>query len=102
MERFEVLQLFADAGELDRFVHHRLETQGRAAARVAVQLSENGAGDGKSAIEMGRDVDSFLAGGSIEHQQDLVRLDDFAQTNQLLHQRFVDLQPAGGVENYHV
>ena len=45
MKRFEVLQLFADAGELDRLAGDGFHAQGRAAAGVAIELGQNRAGD---------------------------------------------------------
>ena len=45
VKRLEILQLFAHAGELDRLARDRLQTQRRAAARVAVQLGQDRAGD---------------------------------------------------------
>src|SRR2546425_3754244 len=51
---------------------------------------------------MGRHVDRFLAGGGVEHQQNLLRLDQVAKADQFLHERFVNLQTAGGVEDERV
>ena len=56
----------------------------------------------KRLVEMRGDIDRFLAGGGIEHQQNFLRLDQVAQADQFLHQRFIDLQPAGRVENQRV
>ena len=53
-------------------------------------------------VEMRGDVDRFLAGGGVEHEQNFLRLDEIAQADQFLHQRFVDLQTAGGVEDQRV
>src|SRR5580765_886682 len=73
MEWFEVLKLLAQAHEFDRLLGHRFQAQGRAAARVAVELGQNAAGDLKRLIEVRGHVDRFLPGGRIEHQQDFVR-----------------------------
>ena len=51
---------------------------------------------------MGGDADCFLTGGAVEHEQDFAWLNPVAQPDKFLHQRFVDLQPAGSVENDHV
>ena len=53
-------------------------------------------------VEMRGDVDGFLAGGGVEHEQNFLRLHQVAQADQFLHQRLVNLQPAGGVENQSV
>ena len=102
MKRLELVQLFTHTGELDGLAGDGLQAQRRAAARVAVQLGQDGTGDLQRLIEMRGDVHGFLAGGGVEHQQDFLRLHQVAQTNQFLHQRLVNLQPAGGVENQHV
>src|SRR5881628_1343213 len=99
MERFEVFQFFADADELDRLADDTLETQGRAAAGVAVQLGENGTGDIQRLIKMGGDVDRFLAGRRVEHEQDFLRSDQVPQANQFLDERFVDMVAAGSVKD---
>ena len=102
MEWLEVLELLAQAHEFDRLLGHRFQAQRRAAARVAVELGQNAAGDLKRLIEVRCHVDRFLPGGRIEHQQDFVRTHQVTEPNEFLHQRFVDLQAAGGVENQRV
>ena len=102
MERLEILELLADARELDRLAGHRPQAQGGAAAGVAVELGQDGAGDVERLVEMRGHVHRLLAGGGVEHEQDFLRLDQVAQPDQFLHQRFVDLQPAGGVEDERV
>ena len=99
MERLEVLELLAHAGEFDRLVRHRPKAEGGAAAGIAVQLGEDAAGNGQRLIEVRRHVHGFLAGGRVQDQKNLVGLDEVAQADQLLNERLVDLQPAGGIEN---
>jgi hypothetical protein len=70
-----------------------------AAARVAVELREDCAGDGQRGIEMRGDVDGFLAGGGVEHEQNFLRLHKIAQADEFLHERLINLQPPGGVED---
>ena len=48
------------------------------------------------------DVDRVLAGQRVGHQQGLVRPRQLAHRDQLVHQRLVDMQPAGGVEDQDV
>ena len=102
MKRLELVQLFTRAAELDGLAGHGLQTQRRAAARVAVELGQNGAGDLQRLVEMRGHVDGFLAGGGVEHEQDFLRLHEVAQPDEFLHQRLVNLQPAGGIENQNV
>ena len=53
-------------------------------------------------VEMRGDVDGFLAGGGVEHEQDFLRLHEVTQADELLHQRLVNLQPPGCVKNQNV
>src|SRR5471030_617434 len=99
MKRFEFVELFADAHELDGLAGDGLHAQGGAAARVAVELGENRAGDVQRRIEMRGDVDGFLAGGGVEYEQNFLRLHEVAQAHEFLHERFVNLQTPGGVED---
>ena len=46
-----------------------------------------------------RDVHRLLAGHRVEDEQHVVRLRLVAHARELLHQRLVDVQPAGGVED---
>ena len=48
------------------------------------------------------DVDGFLAGGGVEHEQNFLRLHEVAQAHEFLHERFVNLQTPGGVEDERV
>ena len=50
-------------------------------------------------LERLRDVDGLLAGHRVEHEEDVRRLRLAAHGGELLHQRLVDVQPAGGVED---
>ena len=102
MERLEVVELFAGAGELDRLAGDFAETERRAAARVAIELGQDRAGDAQCLVKMRGDADRLLPGGGVEHEQDFARLNPVAKLDEFLHQRLVDLQPAGGVENDHV
>ena len=47
-------------------------------------------------------ADGLLSGGGVEHEQNFTRLNPVAQPDEFLHQRFVDLQSAGCIEDDHV
>ena len=91
MERLEFVQLFAGAHELDGLAGDGLHAQRRAAARVAVELCEDRAGDLQRGIKMRGDVDGFLAGGGVEHEQNFLWLHEVAQAHEFLHERFINL-----------
>ena len=49
-----------------------------------------------------RDVDRLLAGHRVEDEQDVRRLRLVADRGELVHQRLVDVQAAGGVDDHDV
>ena len=63
MERLEVVELFAGAGELDRLAGDFAEAERRAAARIAVELGQDRAGDAQCLVKMRGDADRLLPGG---------------------------------------
>ena len=71
----------------------------RASPSSLVRMSP---GQSERLVEMRRDVDCLLPGGSVAHQKDLLRLQNVLQPFQFVDQGFIDLQPAGGVENLDV
>jgi hypothetical protein len=48
------------------------------------------------------DVDGVLAGHGVDDEQDRVRLDRVADVDELVHQRLVDVQAPGRVDDEHV
>ena len=102
MEHLELIQFLPRAGQLDRFAGDGLQAEGRATASVAIQFCQDGTGDVQRLIKMRRHIHRFLAGGGIEHEQNFLRLNEVAQTNQFLHERAVNLQTSGGVEDKRI
>ena len=102
MERLDLAELFADTGEFDGLAGHRAHRQGRTAAGIAVQLGEDDAVDLQLLIECLGDINGLLTDHRVDDQQDLLRLDGVLDANQLVHQHFVDLQTAGGIDDQHV
>ena len=96
------VELLADRRELDRLAGDRLHGERSAAARVAVELRHDDAVEVDALLERLRDVDGLLAGHRVEHEQHVRRLRLAADRGELLHQRLVDLQAAGGVEDHDV
>jgi len=93
------IKFFTDTGEFDRLAGNRFHAQGSAAASVTVEFGEDGAGDVQGLIEMRRNIDGFLAGGSVEDEQSFLRFDQVAQPDEFLDEGFVNLEAAGGVED---
>ena len=102
MELLEGVELLADADELDRLAGDRLDAEGRAAARVAVELGEDHAVNVELGVELVGAVDGVLAGHRVADEEDLLRLRAGLDVEQLRHQLFVNVEAAGGVEDHDV
>ena len=102
VEALEVAELLARRGVHDRLAGDRLDRQRGAAAGVAVELGEHHAVELRDLGELLGDVDRVLAGHGVDHQQDRVRFDPLLDPRELLHQRLVDVQAAGGVDDQDV
>ena len=53
-------------------------------------------------VEARRQIDGVLAGQRVGNQQHLVRIGGAAHVRRLVHQRLVEREPAGGIEQHHV
>ena len=102
VEHFEAVDLLAGAGELDRRAGDLPHRKCRAAARVAVGLGEDDAGQRQRFLERLRGVDRILALHRVDDEQRLDRLQRRMQVGDLFHQRFVDREAPGGVDEQHV
>ena len=99
MEDLELIDLLADGGELDRLAGDRLDGERGAAARVAVELRQDDAVERDPLLERLGDVDRLLTRHRIEDEEDVERLDGVADARELVHQRLVDVEPAGRVDD---
>ena len=76
--------------------------QRRTAARVTVELRQHDPVEGDALLESPRDGDRLLSRHRVEHEQDVERLDLVADVRELVHQRVVDLESAGGIDDHDV
>ena len=102
IEGLEVLELLTDTDEEDRAAGDLLHRQRGTAARVAVELREHHAGEVDRLRERLGDVHRFLTGHRVDDEQRVVGLHGLADTQQLVHEVGVDLQPARGVDDHDV
>ena len=79
-----------------------LDGERGAAARVAVELRQHDAVERDSLLERARDRDRLLPRHRVDDEEDVHRLHRVADVRELVHQRLVDLEPAGGVHDHHV
>ena len=68
------VELLAGAGELDRLAGHLAHRERGAAARIAVELGQDDAGERQPLAERARHVDRVLALHRVHHEQRLDRL----------------------------
>src|SRR5919112_5256969 len=102
VETLELVELLPHAGEQDRLARDRLGAQRRAAARVAVELRHQHAVEVDRLGELLGDVDGVLSGHRVDDEKDRVRLDRSADLYELVHERRVDVEAAGRVDDEHV
>ena len=76
--------------------------QSCAAARVAVELGQDDAGQGQRVFESFGGVDRILTLHGVDNKQGLDRVEHGVQLFNLGHQGFVDGQAAGGVDQQHI
>ena len=101
-ELLQPVERLAHADVLDRLAGDRLDRQGGAAARVAVQLGQDDAVVGQPVVEGLGGGHRVLADHGVDHEEDVGRVAATLDLLQLVHQRLVDGEPAGGVEDDRV
>ena len=102
MEQFDHIQLLAGTHKFDGLSGSRPDGQGRTAAGVAVQLGQHHAVNAQCIVESLGGIHRVLTGHGVHHQQDLIGLHGGLDVPQLVHQRLVDMQTAGGIQKHHV
>ena len=102
VERLDRVELFAGAGKLDRLAGDRAHRQRRATARIAIHPGQHDASEIDLARERLRDVDRILPGQRIDDEQGFTRLGDRRHRLHLVHQRAIDVEAAGGIEQQHI
>ena len=99
MERLQILEALAAADKRDRHADDRHDRQRRAAARVAVDLRQHDAGHADAPVELAGALDRVLPGHRIGDVQQVRRIGDALDRDELGHQLVVDVQPAGRVDD---
>ena len=88
--------------ELDRLAGHLADRERRAAARIAVGLRQDHAGERQRLVEgLGR-VHGILAGHAVHHEQRLDRFQRRVHRAYFLHHRLIHVQATGAVHDQHV
>src|ERR1035437_4068480 len=101
-EGLEVGDLLAGAAIHDRLADGFAHRERRPTSCVAVELGEDDAVHMNGIVEALGNVHRLLAGHRIDGEDDLVHGGRLANVAQLVEERLVDLETAGGVEDHHV
>ena len=102
IKRVQRVVFFARAHEFHRRSRHFADGKRRAAARVAVELGQDDAGQAEPLVKFAGGADRVLPDHGVRHEQDFRRRKLALQRAQLFHQRVVNVQAAGGVHEDHV
>ena len=102
MEDLERVELLAGRGEHDRLAGDRLDRERGAAAGVAVELRQDDAVEGDPLLERLATLTASWPVIASSTSSDVRRLDRVADALELVHQRLVDLEAAGGVDDHRV
>ena len=102
VERLDIAELLARADELDRLAGNGLDRKRCTAACVAVHLAHEHTVDAESLVKGLCDRYGVLTGHCVHHKDDLGGLDRCFDVFQLVHQLFVDVQAACGIEENQI
>ena len=95
---FQTVEFFRRTGKLDGRAGDVPHRQRRAAARVAVQLGQDDAGQRQGVFEGLGGVDGVLTLHGVDHKQGFNRVQHRVEFADLVHQHLVDTQTAGGID----
>src|SRR5580658_11245154 len=98
MEGLERVELLADAYEFQRLASNVADRKRRAAARIAIHLRKNDAGDPEPFVKLVSRLHGVLAGHRVGDKQDLGGIQQLLQLLKLLHELIIDMQPSGRVD----
>jgi hypothetical protein len=99
VEHVEGVHLLAGADELDGLVDDGTYGQGGTAAGVTVELCQHHAVEVETVVEFLGGVDGVLSRHGVDDEECLVGLCGLLDGGDFLHQRFVDGQSSGGVDD---
>ena len=102
MEHLKTIDLFGDAGVLDRCSRNVTHRQRCAAARVAVEFGEDHPGERERIAEAARRIDGVLSLHGIDDEQGLDRIHRSMHLADFPHHRLVDGEAARRIDDENV
>ncbi|EQD31148.1 branched-chain amino acid aminotransferase/4-amino-4-deoxychorismate lyase, partial [mine drainage metagenome] len=94
--------LLSDAHEHDGLARDLAHGQRRSAAGIAVGLGQYDAGQLERRREGSRRVDGVLPRHGVDHEQALRRMNGLIDLTHLFHERLIDVQPSGRIDDEDV
>ena len=102
VKNLQSIGLLARAQKLDRYAGDGPHTDGRSSSSVTIYLGQDQPGQPDLLMKASRNIHCFLACHCIGHQERLDRLHCPLDALQLSHHFPINLETAGGVQNYHI
>src|SRR5262245_14614094 len=102
MEKLERIIFLARSHELYRLARNLFDRKRRASACVAVHLCKDEPIKSELLMELLRTLDGVLTQHRIRDEKDFVRFDRFLDFVKFFHQRFVNVEPSGSIDNQDV
>ncbi len=102
VEGFEVLELLPRRGKQDRSTGHVDDGQGRATARVTVELGKDDAIKTNAGPKLLRRAYGVLPDHRVNDEENFVRLNGVPNLTQLLHEFAVDGESSRGIDDHDV
>ena len=102
MKDLQGIEFFSHPDELDGLLRHRPDRKGGPSSCVPIHLGQDDAVDAQSLVEVLGDIDGILPGHGIGHQDHLFGLEVGLDLSKLQHQRLIDVEPSGRIDQDQV
>ena len=99
---FQRVLFFANTSKLDRTASHMPHRQRGTPACITIKAGQRNTGYANRLMKCFGCIDRILTGHRVGNQQNFVRIGNFLNFAQLCHQRFINAQPAGSIQNQHI
>ena len=102
MKGLEGIGLFTDTDELDGLAGDVANGESCAAAGVAVHFCQDYSSQSETSMKIECGVDGVLAGHGVGYEEDFLRVEELFEALHFLHQLFVDVKTACGIDDERV
>ena len=102
IKNFEPIDFFAGASKFQRCTGDLTHRQGGTTSCIAIGFGQHDAAQRQRLFEGTRRVHGVLALHGVDHEQRLDGVQGLVQASDFLHQRFINGQTTGGIDNQHI